>query len=127
MAVIDRNGLIGKISHTTKNMSEIKLITTNDVNNKTSVVIQDGNEKTYGIINGYNNNNLEVTITSSKTEIKENLNVLTTGMGGIYPSGILVGKTVGIKNLKYDVGLIVLVKPFSNFDNLKYVSVLRRE
>lgn len=127
MAVVDQNGLIGKISHTTKNMSEIKLITTNDVNNKTSVVIQNGNEKIYGIINGYNNNNLEVTITSSNTEIEENLNVSTTGMGGIYPSGILVGKTVGVKSSKYDVGLIVLVKPFANFDNLRYISVLRRE
>lgn len=127
MAVVDKNGLIGKISHTTKNMSEIKLITTNDVNNKTSVVIQNGNEKIYGIISGYRDNNLEVIITSSNTNIKENLNVSTTGMGGIYPSGILIGKTVGVKSSKYDVGLIVLVKPFTNFDNLRYISVLRRE
>jgi len=127
MAVIDQNGLIGKISHTTKNMSEIKLITTNDVNNKTSVVIQNGNEKIYGIINGYNDNNLEVIITSSNNNIKEDLNVSTTGMGGIYPSGILIGKTVGVKTSKYDVGLIVLVKPVANFDDLKYISVLRRE
>ena len=34
MAVIDKNGLIGKISYVSKNISEIKLITTNDVNNK---------------------------------------------------------------------------------------------
>lgn len=48
-------------------------------------------------------------------------------MGGIYPSGILIGKTTTVKKSKYDVGLIVLVKPFSNFNNLKYVSVLRRK
>lgn len=127
MAVVDKNGLIGKISHVSKNMSEIKLITTNDVNNKTSVVIKNDNEKIYGIINGFNNNYLEVTITSSNVEVLENLNVSTTGMGGIYPSGILIGKTAGTKKSKYNVGLIILVKPVGEFNNLKYVKVLRRD
>ena len=127
MAVIDKFGLIGKISHVSKNISEIKLITTSDLNNKTSVVIKNGNEKIYGIINNFNNNYLEVTITSSNVSIEEGWTVSTTGMGGIYPSGILIGKTVGIKESKYDVGLIILVKPVADFNNLKYVSVLRRE
>ena len=47
-------------------------------------------------------------------------------MGGIYPSGVLIGETVGIKESKYDVGIIVLVKPKANFNNLKYVAVLKR-
>lgn len=127
MAVVDNNGLIGRISKVYKNMSEIKLITTSDVNNKTSVVIQNENEKIYGIINGYNDSYLEVTITSSNVNIKDNLAVLTTGMGGIYPSGILIGKTKGIKKSKYDVGLTVLVETVSDFNDLRYVSVLRRE
>ena len=127
MAVVDKYGLIGKISHVSKNMSEIKLITTTDLNNKTSVVIINGNEKIYGIINGYNNGYLEVILTTSNLDVKEDLNVLTTGMGGIYPSGILIGKTKGIKSAKYGVGLIVLVRPISDFNNLKYVSALRRE
>ncbi len=127
MAVVDANGLIGRISHVSKNMSEIKLITTNDVNNKTSVVIENNNEKIYGIINGYQDNYLEVTLTTSNISVNENLKVMTTGMGGIYPSGILIGKTVGVKSSKYDVGLIVLVEPVSNFNELKYVSVLKRK
>lgn len=126
MAVIDSNGLIGKISYVSKNMSEIKLITTSDVNNKTSVVIINGNEKIYGIIDQYNDEYLEVTITTKNVSIHEGLKVMTTGMGGIYPSGILIGETVTIKNSKYDVGLIVLVKPVGDFHNLKYVSVLKR-
>ena len=127
MAVIDSFGLIGKVSKVYKNMSQIKLITTNDVNNKTSVMIKNNNEKIYGIVNGYSDNYLEVTLTSSNIKIEEGQKVLTTGMGGIYPSGILIGETVGIKKSKYDVGLIVLVKPVGNFNNLKYVSVLKRE
>lgn len=126
MAVVDKHGLIGKISYVSKNMSEIKLITTNDVNNKTSVVINNNGKKVYGIITSFNDGYLEVTITSANMEISEDLVVSTTGMGGIYPSGILIGKTAGVKKSKYDVGLIVLVKPVSDFDNLRYLSVLKR-
>lgn len=126
MAVVSQNGLIGRISYTSLNMSEIKLITTNDVNNKTSVVINNGNEKIYGIIDSYNNGYLEVSLISKNVSLSDNLKVTTTGMGGIYPSGILVGKTEGIKKSKYDVGLIVLVKPVIDFNNLNYVSVLKR-
>lgn len=127
MAVIDGKGLIGKISYVSKNMSEIKLLTTSDVNNKTSVMIVSGEEKIYGIIDQYNEGYLEVTLTSKNEQIKEGLQVTTTGMGGIYPSGILIGETMGIKTSKYDVGLIVLVKPTGEFNHLKYVSVLKRK
>ena len=126
MAVIDGNGLIGKISHVSHNMSEIKLITTSDVNNKTSVVILNNNEKIYGMINKYQNGYLEVTLISKNYDIKEGLEVSTTGMGGVYPSGVLIGETIGIKESKYDVGLTVLVKPKGEFNHLKYVSVLKR-
>jgi len=126
MAVVDKNGLIGKVSHVSKNMSEVKLITTTDVNNKTSVVINSDDEKVYGIIEQYNDGYLEVTLTTKNISIEKDLTVSTTGMGGIYPSGILIGKTIGIKKTKYDVGLIVLVKPIGDFQNLKYVSVLKR-
>ena len=126
MAVVSQNGLIGKISYVTKNISEIKLITTSDVTNKTSVVINNGNEKIYGIFDSYSDGYLEVSLISKNVSIENDLSVTTTGMGGIYPSGILIGKTEGIKKSKYDVGLIVLVKPITDFDNIKYVSVLKR-
>lgn len=126
MAVIDKFGLVGKISHVYKNMSEIKLITTSDINNKTSVVIKNKDENIYGIIEKYSDSFLEVTLINKNSNITKGLDVLTTGMGGIYPNGILIGETVDIKKAKYDVGLIVLVKPVGDFNNLKYVSILKR-
>ena len=52
-------------------MSEIKLLTTSDVNNKTSVMIVSGEEKIYGIIDQYNDGYLEVTLTSKNEQIKK--------------------------------------------------------
>lgn len=128
MAVINENGLIGRINKVSKYTSEVKLITTNDVNNKISVVIINGEEKTYGIMSGYDNTQdcLLITLTNKNIEIKNDSVVQTSGMGGIFPSGILIGKVVNSTLDKYEVSKIVSVKPVISFNNLKYVSVLKR-
>ena len=124
MAVIDTNGLIGRISSVSDNMSVVKLITTNDTKNKISAVI---NNKVYGIINGYDNKNnyLELIITEL-TEIKEGSIVETTGMGGVFPSGILIGKVHDVVK-KDDITRVARVIPSGNINGEKYVSVLQRK
>lgn len=127
MAVIDGNGLIGRISSVNEYTSIVKLITTNDVNNKISVLIR-GDEKIYGITKGYDyDNNLLKVIIDEKKDIKEGMIVETTGMGGVFPSGILIGKTVKLIKDSDDVGNIVLVSLTSNIKDDSYVSVLQRE
>ena len=49
MAVITSKGLIGKISKVSNLSSEIKLITSDDVNYKVSVSIKANDRETYGI------------------------------------------------------------------------------
>ena len=129
MAVIDQNGLIGRISKVDKLTSEIKLITTNDVNSKISVVIENNDEKIFGILNGYNSdkNQLTITLNTKNIDIIRGSIVKTTGMGGIFPSGILIGKVVDSKNDNYDVGKIVLVEPMVNLGGVRFVSILKRK
>ena len=128
MAVIDSDGLIGRISSVTRNTSTVKLITTNDINNKISAVIKNDDKKIYGIINGYDNDNnlLHMIITKYENIEKDSL-VLTTGMGGVFPSGIMIGKVVDIIKKEDNVTNIVRVRPVSNIEGERYVSVLQRE
>lgn len=128
MAVIDSNGLIGRIEKVTNNTSMIKLITTNDTKNKVSALIKNKNEKIYGIINGYDNKNnlLNLIITDNK-KIEEGSIVETTGMGGVFPGGILIGKVYD--EIKKDDGVtnVVRVRLSSNIEGEKYVSILKRQ
>lgn len=128
MAVVNENGLIGRISKVNKLTSEIKLITTNDVNSKISVVIENNKENIYGIMNGYDSdkNLLSITLTTKNIDIIEGSIVKTTGMGGVFPSGIIIGEVVSSKSDNYDVGKIVLVKPRVMINDLRYVGVLKR-
>ncbi len=127
MAVIDSKGLIGRITSVRNNTSDIKLITTNDVNSKVSVVIKDS-ENIYGITKGYDSKNdlLKVIISDNKNILK-GTKVETTGMGGIFPKGILVGEVEDVIKDSDDVGNIVLVKLASDIKDVQYVSVIQRK
>ena len=127
MAVVSGDGLIGRVIKVSSKTSEIKLITTNDINHKISVMIKKENDTIYGILSGYNNNLLEITSINKDIDNLDDYNVYTSGMGGIFPSGIIIGKVKGIKKDKYDVSKIIEVEPSSNFNELRFVNVLIRK
>jgi len=128
MAVIDSYGLIGRISMVTNNTATVKLITTNDVKNKISAIVHDGENNIYGIINGYDSvNNLLSLIVTDYKKINKNSIVETTGMGGIFPSGILIGKVEDIIKKDDEITNIIRVKPSSKIEGERYVSVLKRK
>ena len=84
-------------------------------------------KRIYGVIQSYNNGYLEVVLTSNNENIPKDTKVMTSGLGGIYPSGILIGKVEEIKDNKFNVGVKVLVEPSSDFNDMKYLAVLRRK
>ena len=129
MAVITSNGLIGKISKVYGNSSEIKLITSNDVNYKVSVSIKINNHDNFAILNGYDqeNNLLKVTGVSKTTDAKKGDLVVTSGLGELFPTGIYVGEIEKVTNDKYDLSKIVYIKTKQDFNNIHYVSVLKRK
>ena len=129
MAVISGEGLIGRVQKVSKTTSEIKLITTNDINSKISVTIQSAYDTIYGIMSGYDSqeNLLEISSTNKDIENLEGSKVYTSGMGGIFPSGILIGEVFKIEEDKYDVSKTIKVTPASNFSNFRFVKVLIRK
>lgn len=128
MAVITQNGLIGKISKTTKKTSEIKLITTNDITYKTSVMIQLEEKTQYAILNGYDQENdlLKITAIDKNINIPKDSIVITSGLGQM-PKGIYIGKVVKTEIDKYNLSQIVYVKPKQKFSNINYVTILKEK
>jgi rod shape-determining protein MreC len=52
--------------------------------------------------------------------------VVTTGMGGIFPSGILIGKVKEISSDHFDLAKTVYVSSEVDFDSINYVTILKR-
>lgn len=129
MVVINGKGLIGRVIKTSTFTSDVRLITTSETNNKISVHISNGDNNLYGLINNYNysKNLLEVEGISNTKDVDIGDFVYTSGLGGIFPSGILIGSVSEITTDSYDLAKIIKVKPSADFSNINYVSVLKRK
>lgn len=128
MIVINSKGLVGRVYSTSKQNAVVRLITTSDTNNKISVSVSHGGKYIYGLINRYNysKNVLEVEGISNTEDVLVGDYVYTSGLGGIYPSGILIGIVDSISTDSYDLSKIINVKTVANFDDINYVAVLKR-
>ena len=128
MIVINSKGLVGRVYSTSKHNAVVRLITTSDTNNKISVSVSHGGKYIYGLINRYNysKNVLEVEGISNTEDVLVGDYVYTSGLGGIYPSGILIGIVDSISTDSYDLSKIINVKTVANFDDINYVAVLKR-
>ena len=129
MIVINSKGLIGRVVSTTNFTSSVKLITTNDTNNKLSVLVTNSDYSLYGLLYNYNIEEgvLEVEGISNTEIVNINDLVYTSGMGGIFPSGISIGTVSAIDTDAYGLSKIIKVKHAVDFSSLNYVTVLKRK
>jgi len=127
MAVITKKGLIGKISKVYDNSSEIKLITSDDINFKVSVAIKTNEVDNYAILNGYDKDTglIKATGIDKTTEINKDDVVLTSGLGEAFPGGIYIGTVEKIESDKYNLSKTVYIKTYQNFNDIHYVTVLK--
>lgn len=127
MPVVVNEGLIGKVVKTTSFTSTIRLLTSSSFD-KISVKIKNGDNYVYGILSKYDIENDIYIIEgiSENVEILDDALVTTTGMGDIYPSGIVIGKIVGVNTDNFDLSNVLEMKSNVNFDAINYVTVLKR-
>lgn len=129
MVVINSTGVIGKTANVSTFSSDVKLITTTDTNNKISVKIISGDSHLTGLINGYDYKTgyLEVEGISNTDKVTVGDLVYTSGLGGVFPSGILIGKVENITTDGYGLSKIINVIPSAKFEDINYVTILKRK
>ena len=127
MAVITKNGLVGKISKVYKTSSEVKLITSDDINYKVSVVVKTGEIDNYAIMNGYDSSTGLILASGidKTTNINPGDQVLTSGLGHLFPAGIYIGEVEDIQNDRYNLSKIISIRTKQNFNDIHYVTVLK--
>lgn len=128
MPAVVGEGLIGKVISTTTFNSTIRLITATDVVDKISVKIQNGNKYVYGILSSYDSETKTHIIEgiSQTEEIENGAIVTTTGMGDIFPAGVMIGKITGVRTDTFDLSNVLEMKSEVDFDNINYVTLLKR-
>jgi len=128
-AVISSEGLIGKVSSVSENTSIVLLLTTELEINKITVKIQvDPSKTSEAILEKYdpNTQSYSLKLLDTNSSITEGMKVISSGSGGLFPSGLLVGTVNHVENLPNAIGLKILVKPAADFYHLNYVAVVKR-
>ncbi|HHT38146.1 MAG TPA: rod shape-determining protein MreC [Mollicutes bacterium] len=127
MVVITDSGLIGKIIKTSFYTSDVKLITTMDLNTKISVGVSSKDNTTYGLLSGYDIKKKELLVIDiiDDTPINIGDKVVTSGLSDVFPKGIIIGTVSKIESDDFATSRRVRVTPATNFNSLRYVTVLK--
>ena len=123
-AVTYKNNLLGVISIVNNNTSAVKLITSSS-KNYISAKFSINDTEYYGIIRKYNIIKDELYLENVIGDFNiNNEDVVTSGLEENIPSGIYIGKIIGIEKDKYNLSSKIIIKPNINYNNIKYVKVI---
>ncbi|WP_449620022.1 rod shape-determining protein MreC [Robertmurraya sp. Marseille-Q9965] len=129
MAVVSSNGfIIGKVKSTQQFTSTIQLLTAMDPTNRISAEIQ-GTDSYFGTIEGYDVERelLELKRIPYDAKIEKDQTVVTSGLGGIFPKGLPIGKVVDTEPDEFGLNQTAYVKPGANFYDIQNVMVVKRD
>ncbi|PMC37167.1 rod shape-determining protein MreC [Bacillus sp. UMB0899] len=147
MAVVTAQGLIGKVKSTSQFSSTVQLLSATDLKNRISAEVQPAevkeneqdnkeenkettknNETVTGLIEGYDEEKGALLLRKIESDVKlvEGQKVITSGKGGVFPSGIIIGEIMEVEPDSYGLEQMAYVKPTANFYDIDRVWVADR-
>lgn len=128
MAVMTARGLVGKITLVTPFTSEVELLYTNNENYRVSAIIEGDKQEIHGLIEGYDaeRNELLLKRIDSSFKVEEGKKVYTSGLGGIFPKGILIGEVTEVTTDDFGLTRLAYVKPVADFSLVENVIIAER-
>lgn len=127
MAVITSTGLIGKVKSSRQFTSTIQLLSSTDATNRVSAVIV-GKQTYYGQIEGFDTAKEMLLLKKIPYEakIEKGQLVQTSGMGGVFPSRLIIGTVEEVVPDEFGLTQTAFVKPGANFYDMENVMVIER-
>lgn len=123
MAVVTSEGLVGRVVDVTTRSSRVQLIT--DPESAVGVLIQ--RSRAIGVAAGSQVGAIQVKYVPVMADVAVGDNILTSGMGGIFPKGIPVAHIV--RSSRPTNGTLfqsIEAQPYADFSRLEEVMILKR-
>lgn len=113
-AVLGEEGLIGRVIQVGKTSSRIMLLT--DLNSRIPVILEGTRQK--AMLSGSNAPLLDLKYIPDDSAITTGIRVVTSGDGGVFPSGLPIGRVSSIENKS------MKVKPFADINHVSNVRIV---
>lgn len=122
MPVISESGLVGYVISATNNTAKIQTI----IDTASSVSANISNVQDSVILRGTLNNTetVRATYIPADSTILQGDQVVTSGLGGIYPKGILIGTVKSVVNTKNEADRYAEIEVATDFSRLETVLVI---
>lgn len=130
MAVRTADGMVGKIRTVAQFSSTVQLLSGFDQFNRISATISRKKGKdVFGMVEGFDEESQYLTfriIEESEQNVKKGEKIFSSGLGGMFPAGILIGKVKEVKPDQYGLTETALIEPAADFYDLNNVIVVDR-
>ena len=120
MAVIVPEGIVGRVLRVSTKYSDI--LTLLDSSSAVDAIIQ--RNRARGVIEGLAENLLTMKYLRRTDEIQENDVVISSGIGSIFPKGLVIGKVISVHKKSYGITQQVEVSPSVDFSHLEEVTII---
>jgi rod shape-determining protein MreC len=124
LPVLTSSGLIGRVSSVSLTRSQVVLIGDRDC--RVSAIVENATRDMGVIIasDPLGTSLVDLTYLASSANLKPGQNVVTSGLGGVFPKGIPIGKIVYSSSVEYGLYTEAQVKLNANLGSLEQVWVL---
>lgn len=130
MAVMTVDGMIGKVTSLSTSTAVVKLITGFDQLNRISATVsRKEGDNIFGLIEGYDKEKEALVfriIEDSDEDLKEDELVVSSNMGGLFPSGLPIGTIKEVTPDQYGLTKTAYVTPSANMFEINHVIVVDR-
>jgi rod shape-determining protein MreC len=120
MPVVTQQGLVGRIAAVLPNAARVQLIT--DTGSSINVRLEPSGAP--GVLQGQVTGNIALEMIPKTAEVNPGDLVLTSGLGGNYPSDIIIGQISNLRSRENDLFQRASVQPVVDFQNLEIVLVI---
>jgi rod shape-determining protein MreC len=128
LAVQSVYGMIGKVSSVSQFTSKVKLLTSEDKTNSVSIKINlDKKHSVDGILQSYDVNlgQYVIYLYEDNDKVEKGMQIVTSGMGKSYPSGLLIGTVERVQALSNQVGSTIYASPVEDFQEFTIVGIVQ--
>lgn len=120
MPVLDGDGVVGQIMAIGPTAAKVLLVT--DHLSGIDAIVQNGRMR--GVVEGAGLNSCRLRFGASEEEVKIGDRVITSGMDGVFPKGLLIGIVTGVRRDKHALFQLVDVQPAVDVAKLETILVV---
>ncbi len=122
MPVVTVEGVVGQVLTSSPNYSKVLLAS--DPNSAIDVITQ--KTRVQGIVKGLGREAFALHYVLKSAAVEKDDYVLTSGLGGVFPKGLMVGTVSGIKKSRRGMFQDIEIEPAVDFSQLEYLIIIMK-